>query len=126
MIGALTKANWYCVIKADKHRFMAAPKVWVPQSYQSKSHSENSESIGLWYEKEGIIADYISDYGLDPDQTMRFSYLFERGTDLQMLIPTKLVNANSLGIFAKCFETKQELLAYENDIVNWVGLEHSG
>ncbi|KAK1963270.1 hypothetical protein LY78DRAFT_660472 [Colletotrichum sublineola] len=36
-----------------------------------------------------------------------------------MLILSKLANADSLGLFGKCLKNREELLAYEKDIINW-------
>ncbi|KAK2050345.1 hypothetical protein LZ31DRAFT_572221 [Colletotrichum somersetense] len=117
--GSPMKVNWYCVIKADEHLLKATPKIWIPKYDDSKSHSTDSEPERLWASNEHKIAEYIRTFDLRPDETLRFSYIASRGDELQMLIPTKLANADSLGLFGKCFETRGELLAYENDVINW-------
>ncbi|KAK2021048.1 hypothetical protein LX32DRAFT_668873 [Colletotrichum zoysiae] len=117
--GSPMKVNWYCVIKADEHLLKAAPKIWIPKYYGSRAHSASSKPEQLWGSKEQEVAQYVKAYNLRPDETLRFSYIAYRGDDLQMVIPTKLANADSLGLFGKCFKTGKELLAYENDVIHW-------
>ncbi|KAK1995637.1 hypothetical protein LX36DRAFT_724979 [Colletotrichum falcatum] len=120
-LGGVT-VNWYCVIKADEHLFRAAPKIWIP----SKLGSTTSKPFEIWGEKEPEIAQYVRESGLMPDKTLRFSYIRVHGDALQMVIPTKLANADTLGLFGKCFKNKQELLAYENEVLNWRNWEIEG
>ncbi|KXH66751.1 hypothetical protein CSAL01_06142 [Colletotrichum salicis] len=88
--GSPTKKNWYCVFKADEARFNAAAKVWIPQFYTIKSFWGSSKSKELWGYGEKLIAKYIANFG-----------------------------SNTLDIYAKCFATKSELVAYESESVNF-------
>ncbi|KXH36373.1 hypothetical protein CSAL01_13297 [Colletotrichum salicis] len=124
--GSPIKVNWYCVFKADEDLFMAASKIWIPQYYQSKSLFGSSKSKELWGYGEKAIAKYIGKFNSNPDKTLRFSYIEAHGSQLQMVIPTKMANADSLDFFAKCFETRAELLAYEDESVNWWDWDISG
>ncbi|KAJ0331694.1 hypothetical protein COL5a_002361 [Colletotrichum fioriniae] len=117
--GSPIKKNWYCVFKADEARFNAASKLWIPQFYTSKSFWGNSKSKELWGYGEKLIAKYIAKFGFSASSTLRFSYIEAHGRTLQMVIPTKMANADTLDIYAKCFETKSELIAYESESVNF-------
>ncbi|WDK19628.1 hypothetical protein CGRA01v4_10915 [Colletotrichum graminicola] len=117
--GSPIKRNWYCVFKADKDLFMAAPKLWIPQYYKRKRLLGRSKSIELWGFGEKAIAKYIRKFKLNADGTLRFSYIEAHGSQLQMVIPTKMANANSLDLFAKCFASKTELLAYESESIDF-------
>ncbi|KAK1594650.1 uncharacterized protein LY79DRAFT_549337 [Colletotrichum navitas] len=125
-LGSPIKRNWYCVFQADEALFMAAPKLWIPKSYKRNSFLRSSKSVQLWNHGEMAIAKYVRKSNLNADKTLRFSYIEAHGTQLQMVIPTKMANANSLGFFAKCFATKSELLSYESKPVNWWSLVIKG
>ncbi|OBR16302.1 hypothetical protein CH63R_01482 [Colletotrichum higginsianum IMI 349063] len=101
------RPNWHCVFKADKEKLRAATKLWIPSNQ--------------WWSKDTDIRQYIRRYG-DPDETLRFSYIdkWKKGKTLQMVIPTEMINKNTLDIFAKCFPSKAELMAYENKKVSWL------
>ncbi|WQF79465.1 hypothetical protein CDEST_04479 [Colletotrichum destructivum] len=99
------RENFHCVFKADEDKFDDAAKAWVPSTY--------------WDEGERSIAQYIRGFGEDPDETVRISYIAGYGKTLQMLLPTSMVNADTLDIYAKCFPSKAELMEYENEIVDW-------
>ncbi|TDZ33850.1 hypothetical protein C8035_v009272 [Colletotrichum spinosum] len=99
------RTNYHCVFKADEDKFDDAAKAWVPSPY--------------WDQGEASIAQYIRNFDEEPDETVRISYIDGYGEVLQMLIPTKMVNADTLDIFAKCFPSKAELIAYEAATVDW-------
>ncbi|TEA15652.1 hypothetical protein C8034_v001471 [Colletotrichum sidae] len=106
------RPNWHCVFKADEDKLQAATKLWIPRTWNGDK---------LWWTRDSNVRRYISQYG-DPDQTLRFSYIdqWEDGRTLQMVIPTEMVNRDTLDIFAKCFPSKEELLAYEDERVRWL------
>ncbi|KAI3534022.1 hypothetical protein CSPX01_12373 [Colletotrichum filicis] len=125
--GSPIKKNWYCVFKADEARFNAAPKLWIPQFCTSKScFWGSSKTKELWGYGEKVIAKYIANFGFSASSTLRFSYIEGHGQMLQMVIPTKMANDNTLDIYAKCFKTKAELIAYEGHSVNFAGWNIKG
>ncbi|KAK6218932.1 hypothetical protein QIS74_06141 [Colletotrichum tabaci] len=99
------RTNYHCVIKADEDKFDDAAKAWVPSDY--------------WDKGEASIARYIRGFDEDPDETVRISYIAGYGETLQMLLPTSMVNADTLDFDAKCFPSRAELMAYENESVDW-------
>ncbi|TQN67689.1 hypothetical protein CSHISOI_07802 [Colletotrichum shisoi] len=103
--GIRRTTNHHCVFKADKNKFNNAAKAWVPSDH--------------WNSGEESIARYIQGFGLNPDATVRISYIVGYGQALQMLLPTTMVNADTLDLFAICFSSKAKLMAYEKDIVDW-------
>ncbi|WDK22745.1 hypothetical protein CGRA01v4_14035 [Colletotrichum graminicola] len=98
--------DWHCVFKADQDRLRRATKVWIPPR--------------LWWSRNSVIREYVNQYG-DPDQTLRFSYIdqWQDGRVLQMVIPTKMVNDDTLDFFAICFPTLGDLTRYENQYISW-------
>ncbi|KAK1974088.1 hypothetical protein LZ30DRAFT_430108 [Colletotrichum cereale] len=105
------KKQWYCVIKAEEERLDEVSKVWIPQTYNSRSFWGDRDSGVLWGGGEKTIARYVEGFKVDPDKTLRFTYIQGREPQLQMLIPTKMANDDLLDFFAECFETVVELPA---------------
>ncbi|CCF40083.1 hypothetical protein CH063_10748 [Colletotrichum higginsianum] len=99
------RTNYHCVFKADEDRFDDAAKAWVPSDY--------------WDKGEASIARYIRGFDEHPDETVRISYIAGYGEALQMLLPTRMVNADTLDFYARCFPSRAELMAYENESVDW-------
>ncbi|KAK1707783.1 hypothetical protein BDP67DRAFT_568748 [Colletotrichum lupini] len=105
-------SNWYCAIKADEDKFTAATKAWIPYA----DYYDNR----LWNQGESALTGYISDsLNEEPDKTLRLSYIGGHGYNEQMLIPTEMVNSDALDFYAQCFGTKQELLDYSDEVVDY-------
>ncbi|KAK2036793.1 hypothetical protein LZ31DRAFT_535918 [Colletotrichum somersetense] len=94
-----TAGSWYCYVTADAGRLRQAPKVWIPKS--------------LWDFPEINIAAFITPYmgeGESPDHTLRFSQIkgYFKGT-IQMLIPTRMVQDDTLRTKAFCYPNRHDL-----------------
>ncbi|KAI9055926.1 hypothetical protein LZ554_000861 [Drepanopeziza brunnea f. sp. 'monogermtubi'] len=101
--------DYYCVIKADREKIQRASKVWVPKMPSSNAVEEH-------------VLQYIESLRVVPDpwKALRFSHISEPGGDLQMAIPTEMVNNNDLDLWAKCWETKEDLTEDSDEIVDWM------
>ncbi|KAJ5054781.1 uncharacterized protein L3040_001045 [Drepanopeziza brunnea f. sp. 'multigermtubi'] len=116
-----TSDQWYCVIEANIQKFDEAAKLWIPESFEKRGFLGRSSQMDLWSQDEDVILDYIkSEMNMPkPEKVLRFSYIAYAGDRLHMLIPTKVVNDDGLGLWSICFETKAELLNYSDEIVDW-------
>ncbi|KAK1991508.1 hypothetical protein LX36DRAFT_675194 [Colletotrichum falcatum] len=104
--------DWHCAIKADEHRFAAASKAWIPY--------DDYYGNQMWNRGERAISDYIDNsLHLDSDKTLRLSYVAGHGLNVQMLIPTAMVNSDALDFYAQCFRTKEELQRYSDEVVDY-------
>ncbi|KAK2022098.1 hypothetical protein LX32DRAFT_603473 [Colletotrichum zoysiae] len=89
--------DWYCYVLAEAGPLTQAPKVWIPKR--------------LWDKPEINIAALVTGYmrpGESPDHTLRFSQIkgYPEGTT-QMLIPTRMVQDNTLRTSAYCYPTRR-------------------
>ncbi|EKD15856.1 hypothetical protein MBM_05867 [Drepanopeziza brunnea f. sp. 'multigermtubi' MB_m1] len=118
--GSPSVENWHCVVEADSDMFANARKVYIPGYYQKKIRPGKLEEVALWHGGEVAIEDYIKlSVQRHPGRALRFSYIENMGWELQMVIPTDAVNGNDLALWSKCFETKEELLKYSSETIDW-------
>ncbi|EKD17181.1 uncharacterized protein L3040_005399 [Drepanopeziza brunnea f. sp. 'multigermtubi'] len=117
--GDPTEKNWYCVIEAEKENIEDVGKAWIPEFYQKMTWNGQFEEENLWVGDEEVIVDYIESLTPNPEKALRFSYISYVGWDLQMVIPTQVLNDDELELWAQCFESKEELLEYSDKTVDW-------
>jgi hypothetical protein len=98
-----------------------APKIYIPEYYQkTPSDGEERKDIKLWHKGDGVILDYVGLSISPPQKALRFSYISHWDWELQMLIPSYVVNNNGLlDLWSECFPTKEKLLGYSDKIVKW-------
>ncbi|EKD12202.1 uncharacterized protein L3040_000330 [Drepanopeziza brunnea f. sp. 'multigermtubi'] len=132
--------QWHCAIAADGEKVKAVRKVWIPEYYwttrrvgrKSKSKSTR-ERVQLWtYESknEAAILRYIESLGVPhPERAWRLALVpsLSASVKLQMVIPTETINGNELDFWARCWETRAELLASQPqpqpvDWMSWEGI----
>ncbi|WQF76315.1 hypothetical protein CDEST_01329 [Colletotrichum destructivum] len=101
--------DWWCYVEAERDQLVAAPKVWIPKDY--------------WYHPEEEIEGYVQSQLAKKEHAssaIRMSKV-EAGheNNIQMLIPTWMVQQNVLETSARCYQTVNELpyvnpVSYEN------------
>ncbi|KAJ5051481.1 uncharacterized protein L3040_001257 [Drepanopeziza brunnea f. sp. 'multigermtubi'] len=112
--------NWYCVIEADINKIAKAHKIYIPEYYQQTDWDGQRSDVVLWHGGEDVIVDYITQgVPKDPGKALRFSWISDFDWELQMLIPTAVVNNDELDLWSECFETKDELKEYSSEVVDW-------
>ncbi|KAI9053482.1 hypothetical protein LZ554_002438 [Drepanopeziza brunnea f. sp. 'monogermtubi'] len=122
-----TDGSWYCAIKARTSRIRKTPKVWIPKDYEEQT-ARGPESSELWNQDEDVIVNYIQTEALlyEPDaeaaqKALRLSWV--RGANnqwqLQMLIPTNVLNNNDLKLWAKCFDSEDGLKKFSDKVIPW-------
>ncbi|EKD14981.1 uncharacterized protein L3040_003822 [Drepanopeziza brunnea f. sp. 'multigermtubi'] len=112
--------DWYCVIEAEIDKIEKAAKVYIPEYYGRTTRKGRTKQTLLWESPEEVFVDYIDSLDIpEPDEALRFSWIVEHSWKMQMVIPTKVLNRDDLGLWAKCYQTRQELLDYSNEVVEW-------
>ncbi|EKD16202.1 uncharacterized protein L3040_009559 [Drepanopeziza brunnea f. sp. 'multigermtubi'] len=114
--------NWYCVVEADREKMEEAQKVYIPEYYENTYQNGRRQEIQLWFAGDRYIMEYIWQYirhSQGGEKALRFSYIASKGYNMQMVIPTEVVNKDELELWSECFKTKEELLAYSDKTVNW-------
>jgi hypothetical protein len=114
--------DWYCVIEADIEKFSQVGKIWIPPYWDKPVYSEITEEIQLWEGEEDDLMEYIvvRTKMSNPEKALRFSYVsWWHQTELQMVIPTQMVNSEELGLWAICFPKSEELKRYSSEVVDW-------
>ncbi|KAJ5033585.1 uncharacterized protein L3040_008697 [Drepanopeziza brunnea f. sp. 'multigermtubi'] len=114
--------SWYCAIKASKWQMKKIRKAYIPRSLL-KLESGVSRRIFLWNQDETVIVNYMSSelWMRKPQKALRFSWVRRGYWEMQMLIPTDVVKKDKLDLWAKCFESEDELVRFSGDIINWAG-----
>ncbi|KAI9049099.1 hypothetical protein LZ554_006947 [Drepanopeziza brunnea f. sp. 'monogermtubi'] len=114
------QGDWYCVVKADSSKIDQISKVWIPEFWQKTD--QFGEPIGQeeLYGNEDLTVGYIKTVVPEPEKALRFSNVGLNG-ELQMLIPTKVVDNNDLELWSKCYETEEELREVSDGDANWKG-----
>ncbi|KAI9047625.1 hypothetical protein LZ554_008338 [Drepanopeziza brunnea f. sp. 'monogermtubi'] len=112
---------WFCAIKANKKAISGHNKVWVPRSYEKKSLRGEITVHPLWNQDEKTIVNYIrSKVTLwQPDEALRFSWIYNIRWQRQMAIPTQVVKFGGLGLWAQCFDSEKKLKNFANHEVQW-------
>ncbi|EKD17087.1 hypothetical protein MBM_04664 [Drepanopeziza brunnea f. sp. 'multigermtubi' MB_m1] len=111
--------NWYCAVQANKNKLKNIDKAYIPKSYKKRTWPEERN---LWGEGEKAIVRYLWSISFvrKPFAALRFSWV--KGTtnqQMQMLIPTKVVNNGGLDLSVQCFESEDELKRFSDDVVDW-------
>ncbi|EKD21302.1 hypothetical protein MBM_00415 [Drepanopeziza brunnea f. sp. 'multigermtubi' MB_m1] len=114
--GRKHQTKWYCYFLADQERLNKTEKVWVPKSYK-KTGFFRSKTTRIWFEGEAVVAKYVKKIVKDANNAIRFSWLYEPDLDMEMLIPTEMVNNDALGLYAQCSQNRLELSYTE--VVDW-------
>ncbi|TLD30825.1 hypothetical protein PspLS_02073 [Pyricularia sp. CBS 133598] len=70
----------FLVITAEQDDFNQLPKMWIPQRFDFKP--------------EATIAKYVDEDGCGSESTLRFAPMRPSSANLQMLIPTTMINEN--------------------------------
>jgi hypothetical protein len=97
-----------------------ARKIYIPEYVQRVTWDGERKDVVLWHGDEKLIVHYIGAWiSEDPEKALRFSWIYEHGWDLQMLIPTNIINSNGLDLWSKCFETKEELKKHSSETIEW-------
>ncbi|KAI9055644.1 hypothetical protein LZ554_000588 [Drepanopeziza brunnea f. sp. 'monogermtubi'] len=107
---------WYCYFLADQELLDKAGKVWVPR-YVKERGLFGSKTKRLWFEGEAVVAKYVKKIVKNADNAIRFSWLYEPNVDMEMLIPTEMVNNGALGLKAQCSPDMLDLTY--TDVVDW-------
>ncbi|KAK1991218.1 hypothetical protein LX36DRAFT_736327 [Colletotrichum falcatum] len=89
----------WCYVKADSNALARAPKVWIPES--------------LWDNPENTIASYVGQH-LRPEEpassALRLGQISHYPDGyIQVLIPTSMVQSNTLNTYARCWEHSYEV-----------------
>ncbi|KAI9054077.1 hypothetical protein LZ554_001248 [Drepanopeziza brunnea f. sp. 'monogermtubi'] len=114
--------NWYCVIEADINKIAEARKIYIPEYYQGTDRDGQRNEVVLWHAGEDVIVDYIArTIPQEPGKALRFSWIADFEWEMQMLIPTDVVNNDGLDLWSECFETRDELKKYSSEVVDWEG-----
>ncbi|KAJ5047118.1 uncharacterized protein L3040_002961 [Drepanopeziza brunnea f. sp. 'multigermtubi'] len=134
--------DWFCVIKADQDKLQAIGKAWIPEYWDRLIAGQKYEKFHLWSGKEVDIMRYLHFMRIrNRERALRFSWVatgkpwskIDRIPPLHMLIPTDVIVDDQLGLWAKCFETAEEveefsstihdLLSWEDILqkINWLG-----
>ncbi|EKD18144.1 hypothetical protein MBM_03916 [Drepanopeziza brunnea f. sp. 'multigermtubi' MB_m1] len=112
------EGGWYCAIKANESKMRNIEKVYIPKSYEQKIWNR-VEQVNLWGGTEEVIVDYIEFESkpkiLQPEKALRFSLNWQ----MQMLIPTKVVDNGDLDLWGKCFRSENELKQFSYNIIDW-------
>ncbi|KAI9054959.1 hypothetical protein LZ554_002102 [Drepanopeziza brunnea f. sp. 'monogermtubi'] len=113
------KGDWYCGIKANKQKLKEIGKIWIPQAYQ-KSTPAGLKEQELWAQEERDILNYIKSTSKrlelnNPEKALRFSLSYQ----MQMLIPKQVVINGDLDLWAKCFESQDDLEDLSDDVIDW-------
>ncbi|EFR03685.1 hypothetical protein MGYG_06682 [Nannizzia gypsea CBS 118893] len=102
----------FCAISANPARLSSTKKAWIPETYGGKT---------LWKKLANIDA-YIKslDKTWDPASVLRLSRILGKETELQLLIPPKLLNQNGggLGLTVTC--TKDEKKMKNMPTIDWL------
>ncbi|EKD18883.1 hypothetical protein MBM_03125 [Drepanopeziza brunnea f. sp. 'multigermtubi' MB_m1] len=109
----------HCVIKADSDKIENADKIYIPKDYHKLTSTGKIEENYLWNGDEKLLSEFIEKMILDPEKTLRFSWILHHGPHLQMVIPTDVLNNDDLDLWAECFESEKELLEYSSKIIDW-------
>ncbi|EKD20630.1 hypothetical protein MBM_01312 [Drepanopeziza brunnea f. sp. 'multigermtubi' MB_m1] len=117
--------DWYCVIEADTHKIIEAPKIFIPEFWDIPTEA-GPERMYLWSGVEGLILEYIGSKISHPKEAIRFGWILFREWELQMLIPTDLLNDDKFDLWGECFETKDELRQRSNENIEWTAWTISG
>ncbi|RAK78107.1 uncharacterized protein BO72DRAFT_458282 [Aspergillus fijiensis CBS 313.89] len=81
--------DWYCVIYADKTKFAAATKAWIPKTYGTDGE--------IWYKKDKIDAYIKAEKSTwTPAETVRVSKIDGDDHTYQLVVPPKLSGSKSL------------------------------
>ncbi|EKD18002.1 uncharacterized protein L3040_004541 [Drepanopeziza brunnea f. sp. 'multigermtubi'] len=116
---SLYKNPWHCVVKANVDKIKDLSKVWIPESYDQITFT-GRRPTQLWYEDEEIIIEYVETKVPDPKKALRFTHNPEDSSKLRMVIPTDLMHDDDLGLWARCWETKNELMDYSRgESLDW-------
>ncbi|KAK1579388.1 uncharacterized protein LY79DRAFT_564372 [Colletotrichum navitas] len=101
--------DWWCYVLAEMGPLGQAPKVWIPKR--------------LWDKPEINTAAYVQGHLNEPespDYALRLSQTkgYPSGY-IQMLIPTRMVQDNTLGTSAYCYRNRQELPYHQPVSYDW-------
>ncbi|EKD19063.1 uncharacterized protein L3040_006552 [Drepanopeziza brunnea f. sp. 'multigermtubi'] len=124
--------SWYCVVEADMDKFAETSKIWIPGQYTGldKHGRKRSKPTQLWNwraDNENTILEYIRVMGQpNPKKALRFARVPAAPGKLQVVIPSDMVNRNTLDFSAQCWETKEELFDYSSATVDWMNWEIAG
>ncbi|KAI9055276.1 hypothetical protein LZ554_000238 [Drepanopeziza brunnea f. sp. 'monogermtubi'] len=119
--GSPRRKNWYCAVEGAVKPLREVSKIWVPKYYEQEIEFAKYQTTNLWAGNETLILDYIKSWlpDIDAKKALRFSYIHRFGMNLQMAIPTDMINDNALDFHAQCFETVDELMGHESETVDW-------
>ncbi|KAJ5032492.1 uncharacterized protein L3040_009095 [Drepanopeziza brunnea f. sp. 'multigermtubi'] len=119
-----TEESWYCAIRAKKSKIKKISKVWIPKAYEKRTE-EGILDQELWDQSEDVITEYIqAEASIDDpeaaEKALRFSWVMGASDwQLQMLIPTNVLNNYNLDLWARCFDSEDELKKRWNYVVPW-------
>ncbi|KAI9048303.1 hypothetical protein LZ554_008098 [Drepanopeziza brunnea f. sp. 'monogermtubi'] len=110
--------DWYCAIRADADKIRKADKIFIPK-YWNRATSDGLLRKYLWGGKEDFILEYIGSMISDPEEAIRFGWIVYHEWELQMVIPTDMLNEDEFDLWGECFETKDELMRHSSAIIEW-------
>jgi hypothetical protein len=118
----------YCVIEADSEMMEKFSKIWIPKEYSVKGSKTKPKLFwNFWEDNEDDIIEYIRSMGVpDPEKALRFSHIPSKPGMLQMDIPTDTINDLDLDFGAQCWDTKEELMKYSDEKVDWTKWKIAG
>ncbi|KAJ5043064.1 uncharacterized protein L3040_004451 [Drepanopeziza brunnea f. sp. 'multigermtubi'] len=108
--------DWHCALTADSRKIERIDKAWIKYTWIREKDDE-IELLNLIGDEERIV-EYLGTLVAEPERALRFSDVGAR-EELQMLIPTAVVNGGDLDLWAVCFETEAELRAFSDEVVDW-------
>ncbi|EKD17913.1 hypothetical protein MBM_03685 [Drepanopeziza brunnea f. sp. 'multigermtubi' MB_m1] len=108
--------DWHCALTADSRKLERIGKAWIKYTWIREKDDE-IELFNLIGDEERIV-EYLGTLVAEPERALRFSDVGAR-EELQMLIPTAVVNGGDLDLWAVCFETEAELRAFSDEVVDW-------
>ncbi|EKD20015.1 uncharacterized protein L3040_002308 [Drepanopeziza brunnea f. sp. 'multigermtubi'] len=112
--------SWFCAVMAKGKKMKQIPKAYIPKSYEVKTWNGWVEEY-LWGAREQSIVEYIrSELSIKKaDEALRVSWVKGMAWHLHMLIPKKVVENDNLDLWAQCFETIDELMAFSDETIKW-------
>ncbi|EKD15301.1 uncharacterized protein L3040_001669 [Drepanopeziza brunnea f. sp. 'multigermtubi'] len=108
---------WYCAVRANTEKMKGIDKIYIPEYYRAVPSNKRQR---LYSQGEDVIMEYLaSEDLLTPGEALRFGPILGSHSQLQMLIPTTVINDDKLSLWAKCFKSEFELREYTNEEIDW-------
>jgi DNA-directed RNA polymerase subunit F len=93
-------------------------KVWIPEFWERENSFGQNEKKELFEDEEQTVEYIKTLVESEPEKALRFSDVGLNG-ELQMLIPTGVVNSGDLKLWAVCYEQEEDLSAEFSNEVSW-------